>query len=147
MVTNVQEKAVQYMGNCRLCTLATVNSEGMPSAATVFFRNSGLDIYFNTGRQTQKVQNILINPNVAIVMQEAGPVPDSDRDIKGIQYTGKATVLSAEDTAEVPEPVMVRHKAFNSSGLGNSVIIKVTPVKIYLIDYSHGFRHRDLLKF
>ena len=79
-------------------------------------------------------------------MQEAGPVPEADQDIKGIQYVGKASVLSDRDTAEVPKPVIARHNAFNSVKPGNSVIIKVIPVKVYLIDYSQGFRHRDLLE-
>ena len=147
MVMSIEEQVIQHIEKCRLCTIATVSAEGQPSASTVFFRNRGLDIYFNTGRHTQKVQNILANPNVAIAMQEAGSVPESDREIKGIQYIGKASILSNGDAAEVPKPVMVRHNAFNSAQPGNSVIIKVTPAKIYLIDYSRGFRHRDLLEF
>ncbi len=147
MAIDIKEQVIQYMEKCRLCTIATVSAEGQPSASTVFFKNSGLDIYFNTGRQTQKVQNMLANPHVAIAMQEVGPVPEADRDIKGIQYVGKASILSDGDAAEVPKPVMVRHNAFNSVKPGNSVIIKVTPVKIHLIDYSRGFRHRDLLHF
>jgi hypothetical protein len=37
-------------------------------------------------------------------MQEAEPVPKADQDIKGIQYIGKASILSEWDTAEVPLP-------------------------------------------
>lgn len=99
------------------------------------------------GRDSEKVKNISANHHVAIAMQEDGPVPKADRDIIGIQYIGKAKILSDEDTAEVPKAVMARHNAFNGVRAGNSVIVKVTPVKIYLIDYSKGFRHRDLLKF
>lgn len=147
MAVSIKELVTQYLEKCRLCTIATVSAEGQPGASIVFFRNRELDIYFNTGRQTQKVQNILTNPNVAIVMRETELVPESDRDIQGVQYVGQASVLSDEDAAEAPKPVMVRHNAFNSAKPGNSVIIKVTPVKIYLIDYSRGFRHRDVLEF
>lgn len=144
---SVKKEVTQYIEKCRLCTIATANTEGQPSVSTVFFRNRELDLYFNTGRHTQKAQNILANPKVAIAMQEAGSVPESDREIKGIQYIGKASILSEGDAAEVPKPVMVRHNAFNSAQPRNSVIIKVTPAKIYLIDYSRGFRHRDILEF
>ncbi len=106
-----------------------------------------MNIYFNTGSDSEKVKNISANPHVAIAMQEDGPAPKADRDIKGIQYIGKATILSDEDTNEVPKAVMARHNAFNSVKAGNSVIVRVTPVKIYLADYSRGFRHRDLLEF
>lgn len=70
MPDNLTERVIDYMEKCRLCTIATVNADGQPDASTVFFRNSGVDIYFNTGRDTKKVDNILTNPNVAIAMQE-----------------------------------------------------------------------------
>lgn len=116
-------------------------AEGQPCASTVFFKNTGVDIYSNTGRETQKVQNIQQNPGVAIPMKEAGRVPEAAPDIKGIQYIGRAEILSA---AEVPQAVMARHRAFNSAAPGSSVIIKVSPVRMYLVDYARGFRYRDL---
>jgi uncharacterized protein YhbP (UPF0306 family) len=79
-------------------------------------------------------------------MQEVS-APKTDQEIKGIQYIGKARILSDADITEVPKAVVARHRAFNSSYPGTSVIVKVTPIKIYLIDYSHGFRHRDVLQF
>ena len=147
MAANLREQIVEYMEKCRFCTIASVSVDGQPGASTVVFKNAGLDIYFNTGRDSEKVQNILANHRVAVAMQEAGSVPKTDRDIKGIQYIGKAEILADKDIAEVPKAVMTRHRAFNSAKPGNSIIVKVTPVKIYLIDYSKGFRHRDLLGF
>jgi len=146
MAVDLRERIIEYMERCRLCTVATASADGQPSASTVFFRTKGLDVYFNTGREAQKVQNILVNPRMAIAMQEAGPVPETDRDIKGIQYIGKAAILSDADAAEVPAAVMTRHHAFNSVRPGNSVIVKVSPERIYLVDYSRGFRHRDVLQ-
>ena len=37
-----------YISKCHSCTIATVGLDGEPDASTVFFANSGLDIYFNT---------------------------------------------------------------------------------------------------
>lgn len=92
------------------------------------------------------MNNILANPRVALVMEEDGPVAKSDRDLKGIQCIGTATILSDDGVAEAPKVVQSRHHAFNSVNPGNSVIVKVTPTKIYLIDYARGFRHRDVLE-
>lgn len=147
MNINFKEQIIQFMKKCRISTIATVSAEGQPSASTVFFRNAGVDIYFNTGRDTQKVRDITSNPRVAIVMQEPGIVPTADQDMKGIQYLGKATILPDAETTSVPTGIIARHKAFNSAMPGKSVIVKVTPLKIYLIDYSRGFRHRDLVEF
>lgn len=147
MPVELRERLIEYMAKCRLCTIATVSADGQPGIATVFFRNKGLDIYFNTGRQTQKVQNILANPRVALVVQETRPVPEVDQDIRGIQYVGQANILSDIDTAEVPKAVVVRHNAFNSVKPGDSIIVRVTPARLYFIDYARGFRHRELLEF
>ncbi len=146
MDSNLASQIAEYMSKCAICTLATASKDGEPSASTVYFKNAGTDIYFNTGKDTQKVRNIALNPRVAIAMQDVS-APKTDQQIKGIQYIGKARILSDADLAEVPKAVIARHRAFNSSYPGTSAVVKVTPAKIYLIDYSHGFRHRDVLQF
>ncbi len=145
-MTNDQiEKIAAYVNKCPVCTVATASPDGEPDASTVYFSNVGLDIYFNTARDSQKVRNISANPKVAITIQEPS-APKTDREIKGVQYSGKAAILSDAEGPQVPKRVMARHRAFNSVSRGNSVIVKVTPVRVYLIDYSRGFRHRDLLQ-
>ena len=146
MNRDLKKRIMEYMKTCTSCTIATATKDGEPGASTVFFKNRGMDIYFNTGSDTQKVRNIKANPRVAITMQTAGSAPRKDREIKGIQYTGKGTILTDKDTSEVPRAVMARHRAFNSALPGKSVIVRVVPSKIYLINYSRGFRHRDLLE-
>ncbi len=135
-----------YLSRCPVCTIATASPEGEPSASTVYFSNDGLDLYFNTARDSEKVRNIVANPRVAIVLQDPS-VPKTDQEIKGVQYSGKAFILAEGEVARVPAPVLARHRAFNSVNRGNSLIVKVSPVKIFWIDYSKGFRHRDVLQF
>ena len=144
MANDQIEKVVTYISKCPICTIATASADGEPDASTVYFSNIGLDIYFNTARDSQKVRNISVNPRVAITIQETS-APKTDRDIRGVQYAGKATILSDAEANEAPKPVMVRHHAFNSVNRGNSIIVKRTAVKVYLID-SRGFRRRDLLQ-
>ncbi len=140
------EKAItEYMSECRSCTVATVGADGEPHASTVFFSGSGLDIYFNTAKDSRKVRDIETNPRVAITMQK-NPDPKTDREISGIQYSGLARVVPESAYGSVPGGVMARHSAFNSVKPGNSVILKVTATSVYLIDYAKGFRHRDLLR-
>ena len=146
MDSDLSNHIVEFISKCRLCTIATVDTNGEPNASTVFIKNMGMDIFFTTTRDSQKILNILSNPRVAIAMQKAPP-PKTDQEIKGIQYDGIAKVLSETETAEAPKAIMARHRVFNSLRSGQSVIVKVTPLKIYLIDYSRGFRHRDLLQF
>jgi len=147
MAEDVKERIVKYLENCRACTVATATKDGEPSIATVFCKSEGVNIYFNTGRDSEKVKNLHTNPRLAIALQEEGTIPKEDRFITGIQYLGRAEIVAEKDYGEVPKAVMARHNVFNSIKPGNSVIIKTTPTKIYLIDYSRGFRHRDVLEF
>ena len=146
MDIGLTKRIVEFMEKCRVCTIATASPQGQPSASAVFFRNVELEIYFNTARDSQKVRDITSNHRVALTMQEPGIVPAADRDIKGVQYLGEAIIFPDGETAGVPRGVISRHKAFNSAMPGKSVIVKVTPTKVYFIDYSRGFRHRDLLE-
>ena len=66
MSEDLRNQIRDYMDNCPVCVVATASVDGQPSAATVYFKRSGLDIYFNAARDSQKVQNILANPRVAI---------------------------------------------------------------------------------
>jgi len=145
MANDQMEQAVAYLSKCPVCTVATASVDGDPSASTVYFSNAGLDIYFNTARDSQKVRNIIANPRVAITLQEIS-APKTDREIRGVQYNGKAVILSDAEANESPKPVLARHRAFNSLSRGNSVIVKVAPVRVYLIDYSKGFRHREEIR-
>ena len=135
-----------YISKCHSCTIATVGLDGEPDASTVFFANSGLDIYFNTSKDSQKMQNIEDNQRVAITMQ-TNPEPKTDQEISGIQYNGIAKILPESEYTNVPRGVIARHKAFNSIKPGNSIIVKVTATKVYFINYAKGFRHRELLQF
>lgn len=145
MGDDLRQRINEYMGKCPYCTIATASTGGEPSASSVFFNSAGMNIYFNTWKDSQKAKNIQANPRVSIVMQQAR-APKTDKEISGIQYSGKARILSDDEYGEVPGPVMARHRVFNSVSAGNSVVIKVVPVKIYLVDYSRGFRHRDLFQ-
>jgi uncharacterized protein YhbP (UPF0306 family) len=135
-----------YISKCHSCTIATVGLDGEPDASTVFFASSGLDIYFNTSKDSQKMKNIEDNQRVAITMQ-TNPAPKTDIEISGIQYNGIAKILPESEYTNVPRGVIARHKAFNSIKPGNSIIVKVTATKVYFINYAKGFRHRELLQF
>jgi general stress protein 26 len=145
MDNDLKKRITEYIDKCRFCTIATVSTDGQPSASTVSFNNVGMDIYFNTARDSKKIQNVLSNTRVTIAMQKPR-LPKTDQEITGIQYSGTAKILSDDEIAKAPKAVVSRNRLFNSLNPGSSVIVKVTPLEIYLIDYSRGFRHRELLQ-
>jgi general stress protein 26 len=145
MNNDLKKHITEYIDKCRFCTVATISKDGQPNASTVSFNNAGMDIYFNTARDSKKIQNILSNPKVSIAMQKPR-LPKSDQEITGIQYSGIAKILSDDEIANAPKTVVSRNRLFNSLKPESSVIVKVTPLEIYLIDYSRGFRHREFLQ-
>jgi general stress protein 26 len=145
MDIDLKNRITEYIEKCRFCTIATVSADGQPNASTVAFNNVGMDIYFNTARDSKKIQNILSNPRVAIAMRKPR-LPKTDQEITGIQYSGTAKILSDDEISKAPKRVVARNRLFNSLKPGSSVIVKVTPLEIYLIDYSRGLRHRELLQ-
>jgi len=145
MDNDLKQRITEYINKCRFCTIATVSADGQPNASTVSFNNVGMEIYFNTARDSKKIRNILSNPRVTMAMQKPR-LPKTDQEITGIQYSGTAKILSDDEIAKAPKAVVSRNRLFNSLKPGSSVIVKVTPLEIYLIDYSRGFRHRELLQ-
>jgi nitroimidazol reductase NimA-like FMN-containing flavoprotein (pyridoxamine 5'-phosphate oxidase superfamily) len=145
MDNDLKKRITEYIDKCRFCTIATVSTDGQPSASTVSFNNVGMDIYFNTARDSKKIQNVLSNTRVTIAMQKPR-LPKTDQEITGIQYSGTGKILSDDEIAKAPKAVLSRNRLFNSLNPGSSVIVEVTPLEIYLIDYSRGFRHRELLQ-
>jgi Pyridoxamine-phosphate oxidase len=73
MDSDLSNHIVEFISKCHLCTIATVDTNGEPNASTVFIKNMGMDIFFTTTRDSQKILNILSNPRVAIAMQKAPP--------------------------------------------------------------------------
>jgi general stress protein 26 len=87
MDDDLKQRIIEYIDKCRFCTIATVSADGQPNASTVSFNNVGMDIYFNTARDSKKIQNVLSNTRVTIAMQKPR-LPKTDQEITGIQYSG-----------------------------------------------------------
>ena len=58
MENDLKKRITEYIDKCRFCTIATMTADGQPNASTVFFNNVGMDIYFNTDRDSKKIRNL-----------------------------------------------------------------------------------------
>jgi len=148
MNSELQNKIMEYMKKTRFSTLTTIGRRSKePKSTIVFYENSGLDIYFNTGKGAEKVKNIKANPSVSIVIHHDDPSAKDVRDTRGLLYSGRAEAINEKDFDKVPEGVKKVYDMVNSYFPGNAVIFKVKPKKIIFIDYSKGFGYSDVLKF
>jgi len=129
-------------------TIATNRPDGYPQATTVSFVNDGAKIYFGTGAQAQKAQNIARDPRVSIAITD--PYKSWD-DIKGVSIGGRARrVTEPEEFRRVGElvlkkfPQIAQYADFTTGA--ELALFRVDPEVISILDYSKGFGSTELAK-
>ncbi len=142
---DVGRRAKQYLEDHRVVTLATSGPEGLWAAA-VFYATDGWRLIFLSADHTRHSVNLAANPRVAATIQEDyRDWPD----IKGIQLEGTVTKLSGQAKVVSIARFLIKY-AFLKSATGplKKALEKIswyclTPERVYFIDNSRGFGHRD----
>lgn len=151
----LKKTILAYMENHNTLSLAT-EKDGVPHAATVFYVNIGLEIYFLSSPSSRHGEHLAHNPRVSATIDE----DYSDwLSIKGIQIEGGVTgaggIMENGRIARVfvkkfPD---VKDFLFSPQKLGELIASKVsgvnfyklTPERIFFIDNEKGFGKRDEL--
>ena len=117
-------------------TVATLRA-GTPLAATLFYANDGLDLYFVSDMKTEHARAMLANPAVAVTISQDYP---DWRAIQGIQLRGGARLLD-----EAPA-VYARKFPFIADFPPESFRYwRITPTWLRFTDNTRGFAHKDEL--
>lgn len=88
----LREKVLQFLQKHKTAVIATSSGSGAPEAATItYLFDDDFNFYFITRRQSRKLQNILKNPKVSIVV---GTHSDA---FETAQIEGTATVIENPD--------------------------------------------------
>ncbi|MDB5170058.1 MAG: Pyridoxamine 5-phosphate oxidase [Candidatus Saccharibacteria bacterium] len=91
-MSDIKDSALALIKSQRLCVISTVSSEGKPESAVVGFSiNEKFEVIIGTSKKSRKFNNILQNPNVAIVF---GP-----QEMRAVQYEGLVKQLEGEELA------------------------------------------------
>lgn len=149
------EQVLRYLGAHNTLTLCTAQ-DGRPHGAAVFYVNRGFALYFLSDPHSRHGTDIARNPQVAATINEDY---SRWRDIKGIQLAGTVrplgTILENLLLAKAYAKKFpgVRDLLFSPTRLDRTVITKIsgvifyelTPHRIYFIDNSVSFGHRDEL--
>jgi uncharacterized protein YhbP (UPF0306 family) len=129
-------------------TIATSRPDGFPQATTVSFVNDGMSVYFGTGAQAQKAQNIARDPRVSITVN--APYKTWD-EIKGVSLGGRAVrIVEPEESGKVGALMLKKFPQiaqFADFGANMELaLFRVEPAVISILDYSKGFGHTELVK-
>lgn len=134
----LEERIIEFLEKQNMCVLATIG-DGLPRATPIEYHSKGITIYF-VGEPGTKLENIKKNPNVSIGIFLPYIGWDS---AKGVQITGKAKIISRENSTEFEEGLVAYQWEKTAKELGLQTfpetgveLVKVEPEKIEFIDMS-----------
>jgi nitroimidazol reductase NimA-like FMN-containing flavoprotein (pyridoxamine 5'-phosphate oxidase superfamily) len=134
----LEERIIEFLKEQNMCVLATCG-DGLPRATPIEYHSKGITIYF-VGEPGTKLENLKKNSNVSIGIFLPYIGWDS---AKGAQITGKAKIISRENSTEFEEGLAAYQwekiakelglKTFPETGVK---LVKVEPENIEFIDMS-----------
>jgi uncharacterized protein len=143
----MNQKVQTYLQEHHVATLATAGEAVW--AAAVFYVNDGYTFYFLSSPNSRHCRNLARNPRVALTVQE----DYSDwPDIKGVQVEGVASEIGGDEEDRVRRLYGRKFPVVGKLAQAPAAIVKamakvrwykVVPARVYFIDNSVGFGHRE----
>jgi nitroimidazol reductase NimA-like FMN-containing flavoprotein (pyridoxamine 5'-phosphate oxidase superfamily) len=146
MEQQLRDDIIHLVESHRVMTLATLRPDGWPQATLVGYVNQGLVLFCFVSRLGQKFANMRRDARVSATI---GGDFKNVAAIKGLSLGGRA--------AELNEPVVVEriwalfkqrfpeYAEWPKPTGSMSVLLRIDPEIISLVDYARGFGHSDLV--
>ena len=138
----------QHLQRHHVMTLATGGADG-PWAAAVFYASDGADLLFLSSPASRHARNLAQDPRCAATIQS----DCSDwADIKGVQLQGRVKSLHGDEQARGQQlygqkfPLVGPSESIPAAiaaALARVRWYRLEPERLYFIDNSLGFGHRD----
>lgn len=125
----------------RLMSIALNRPDGWPQASTVGYVNDGLNLFFVTGRESQKLANITADSRVSVAIRS-----DAEHGWLGISMAARAYKVDDDAVADrVNKLVWARHTPHGIScpTTGSVAIIQLVPELICAISAVDGRSHTE----
>ncbi len=145
---SLEEGVLAYLRERNVMTLATAGPEGVWAAA-VFYANEGPILYFLSSPATRHARNVAAHPRVAATIQaDYAGWPE----IKGIQLEGIATPLTGGEAEHARAIYGTKFPIVRALPDAPAALVaalakvrwyRLVPDRLYFIDNSAGFGHRD----
>jgi uncharacterized protein YhbP (UPF0306 family) len=137
--------ALEYLAEHQVMTLAT-GSGTQIWAAAVFYVNQDFSLFFLSSGHTRHARHLTVNPWAAATIQEDY---DEWQKIKGIQLEGRVSLLSGTAQKMAIQvyankyPFLGQATGALAAALKKVNWYRITPSRLYYIDNSQGFGHRE----
>ncbi len=147
----LRQRVATYLREHHVMTLATYGSEGLWAAA-VFYVDDGRNLFFLSSPTSRHCRNLAKSPRVsATIQKDYVDWPD----IKGVQLEGIAREIRGKEEERARRlygekfPVirgLARAPAALAEAMDRVRWYEVAPDRLYFIDNSAGFGHRDAIE-
>lgn len=139
------EKSIEYVENSKVGLLITVDDKKVPFVRPIgAFSNEGVNIYFLTAKETEKVNHINLKPIVTFYFENEGQPFDS---FKSVAISGQASEVTendelnrAIDAISIRYPI-IKEKVSNGEFEKSSIYV-VKGKSIKLADYTQSPREQ-----
>jgi uncharacterized protein YhbP (UPF0306 family) len=147
-MTLLRDKALAYLHDHNVMTLATTGPHGLWAAA-VFYVNDGFTLYFLSAPSSRHSLNIEAQATVSGTIQEDYK---DWREIQGVQLEGEARRIEGSEQAVAIARYGLKFPIVGNlasapteivKALSRTVWFKVVLTRLYFIDNTLGLGHRD----
>jgi PPOX class probable F420-dependent enzyme len=126
------KKVLKLIALERVCRVATAGAEGRPHLVPVCHAVAGDKIYFGSGDDARKVENLRSNPQIAITVDLYS---DDWSQLRGVMIQGTARLIErgprfkqARARLYAKYPQYAKEAAISPS---DSVVVEVTPTHVF----------------
>jgi nitroimidazol reductase NimA-like FMN-containing flavoprotein (pyridoxamine 5'-phosphate oxidase superfamily) len=130
--SRLSKKVADFILRERVCRVGTVGEGGVPHLVPVCHVLSGGKLYFGSGDDARKVENLKANPRIAVTVDLYS---DHWASLKGVMIRGTARLIergprfqAARRKLYAKYPQYPREAAISPS---DSVIVEVTPTRVF----------------
>ncbi len=134
---NAVAAVLKLIGSHNLMTLAVNRPDGRPHAATLGYMNDGLNLYFITAKNSEKLANLTADPRVGVAIRGRA----EEGEAVGVAIDGRASVVrDLPEIERIFSLILERAPQIQpwAPGLGDTVVVKVIPESIEAVAVVDG---------
>ena len=146
MDETIRKKILGILDGHRIMTVATNRPDGWPQATTVGYVNDGLTLYFLCSPQSQKANNLARDSRISLTIDHDTSDPVA---ILGLSMAAHAQAVT--DPTEIAKTLTMlprKYPGYTSFPMPKpeeTIVFRVVPAMISVLDYTKGFGHAELV--
>ena len=142
MAIKIEERVTQFINAHRVARLATVDALGRPAVIPICYVFDGTSFYSAIDqkpkrvdlRQLQRIRNIRINPNVALVIDDYS---ENWSELVYVLVHGVAKIIDPNESVSAEQSTAIaalrsKYEQYRSMVIDRNPIIKIVPNRVRL---------------